>query len=123
MDADSTALFCQGNVEQKQTKQTKMNFPTPKPFALCLPTSFPSFASVPLRSFPKKEQAKNGGKKISYFHVFAPIFLPFSLRLAGPSRSNLLFGCGLLRCVLLFKKSLGEISVALARLQTLLPRL
>jgi hypothetical protein len=30
---------------------------------------------------------KDGGKKISRFHIFALIFLPFSFRLSDPPRS------------------------------------
>jgi hypothetical protein len=54
-------------IAQKQTKETKMNFPMLKHIAMCLPTSFPSFASVPLRSFLNTNRQKMGGEKIPCF--------------------------------------------------------
>jgi hypothetical protein len=46
----------------------------------------------------KAKRQKNGGKKISSFYIFASIFLPFSLLLAGRPCSSLTFGCGLTPC-------------------------
>jgi hypothetical protein len=66
--------------EQKQTKETKRNFPTPKHLSMGLPTSFPSFASV--ENSPTRGKAMDRGmidrgiiKEIVFSHSSVKFFL------------------------------------------------
>jgi hypothetical protein len=55
--------------------------------------------TIPLISplLTESKKAKKWRQKISCFYIFASIFLPFSLLLAGRPCASLPFGCGLAR--------------------------